>query len=196
MTLTKILFLVLFLLSVMTFFSIKLNPTNPQVLSVEKKPQEYWLQLDRKSKKELLFEGIPGDQEHSTLMKEFQVNVGIPNKRPTPLPSLLGRNYWNIIAKTDVKDDPETAPYFLTLDIPFTEDYPFGPTPYNECDGKQCDWVRPGSFGLHGIADTASKLTDEGSSGCIRHKDEDITYLYNLLDPSTDTPVRYYIRDL
>ncbi len=159
-------------------------------------PKEYWFMLHRKSKKEFLYKGIPGDLSKSEIIKEFQVNVGIENERPTPLPKLVGRKYWNLIAEFDTATDPETAPYFLTLDIPWSDEYPFGPTPYEECSGTQCDWVRPGSFGLHGIANTPSKLTDAGSSGCIRHTDEEITYLYNLLDPSEQNPIRYYIEDV
>lgn len=81
------------------------------------------------------------------------------------------------------------------LDIPFNDEYPYGPTPYNECNG-QCNWQLPGSFGLHGIAGDSSKLLAEnpGSSGCIRHSDEDITYLYHLLSPEQQE-VRYYIHD-
>lgn len=159
-------------------------------------PKEYWFILHRKSKKEYLYQGTPGDIHNSQLIKEFQVNVGIENERPTPLPKLFGREYWNIIAEFETTTDPETAPYFLTLDIPWSDVYPFGPQPYTECNGAQCDWVRPGSFGLHGIANTPSKLTDAGSSGCIRHTDEEITYLYNLLDPSEQKPIRYYIEDV
>ncbi len=169
---------------------------NTQVLAEQSSQNDYWMRLYRKSKKEFLYQGVPGDTTQSTLLKEFTVNVGEENKRPTPLPKLMGKEYWNIIAKYEVKDNPETAPYFLTLDIPWSDEYPFGPTPYNECAGLQCNWVRPGSFGLHGIASTPEKLTDAGSSGCIRHEDQDITYLYNLFNPSENAPIRYYIEDI
>ena len=122
------------------------------------------------------------------------MNVGIENERPTPLPKLMGKNYWNIIGKSDSSQDPETAPYFLTLDIPWSDNYPFGPKPYNECFG-QCNWVRPGPFGLHGVGGNLDKLTDSGSSGCIRHNDDEITYIYNLINPSIDNPIRYYVYD-
>jgi hypothetical protein len=167
-----------------------------QVLAEQVKQQDYWFILLRKSKQEFLYRGIPGDRQQSSLVKQFKVNVGVTNDRPTPLPQLMGREYWNIIAKYEVKDDPETAPYFLTLDIPFLDEYPFGPTPYTECNGEQCDWVRPGSFGLHGVAGDPGKLSDYGSSGCIRHSDEDITYLYNLLNPNKEQEIRYYIEDI
>lgn len=165
------------------------------VLDQSPKQMDYWFVLQRKSKKEYLYQGIPGDVSQSNVIKEFQVNVGINGERPTPLPKLAGKEYWNLIAKNDTSTDLETAPYFLTLDIPWSDVYPFGPLPYEECNG-QCNWVRPGSFGLHGIANTPSKLTDAGSSGCIRHTDEEITYLYNLLNPSEQNPIRYYIEDI
>ncbi len=157
---------------------------------------DYWMLLMRKSRQEFLFQGIPGDKDNSRIIRQFVVNVGVENERPTPLPQLFGREYWNIIAKYEVKDDPETAPYFLTLDVPWSDQYPFGPSPYNECGGEQCDWVRPGSFGLHGVAGNPDKLVDSGSSGCIRHRDEDITYLYNLLNPSESQLIRYYVKDI
>lgn len=159
------------------------------------KQMDYWFLLNRKSKKEYLYRGVPGDISQSTVIKEFNVNVGIMGERPTPLPKLMGKEYWNLIAKFETTNDPETAPYFLTLDIPAPDTYPYGPMPYEECNG-QCDWVRAGPFGLHGIANTPSKLTDKGSSGCIRHTDEEITYLYNLLNPSNENPIRYYINDI
>ena len=92
-------------------------------------------------------------------------------------------------------DNPETAPFFLTLDIPAPETEPYGPVPYEECGG-QCYWVVPGAFGLHGVAGNPSKLSreDPGSSGCIRHSDEDITYLYSLLSPAKEK-IRYYVVD-
>ena len=197
LTLSLVLILILLVLS---FFFQSGPPQKKEVLSEQTNilpPRlDYWMLLQRKSKQEYLFKGIPGDQSKSTLIKQFPVNVGISGERPTPLPQLVGKEYWNIIAKNDVRNDPETAPYFLTLDVPWSDEYPFGPAPYTECNGEQCDWVRPGSFGLHGIAATPEKLTDEGSSGCIRHTDEDITYLYNLLTPSEQTPIRYYVEDV
>lgn len=158
------------------------------------KPEaQYWFILHRKSNKEELFKGLAGDKNKSTLVKTFQVKVGIPNERPTPLPLLVGKEYWLITEKQEQKDNPETAPYFLTLNIPAPSEEPYGPKPYNECDGQQCHWILPGAFGLHGINGDLSRLSTEnpGSSGCIRHKDEDITYLFNLLDPSKE--IRYYI---
>ncbi len=158
--------------------------------------KSHWLLLHRKSNIEYLYLGIPGEKEKSKLVKTFTVKAGIPGERPTPLPQLVGREYWKITGKVETKDDPETAPYFLILDIPYSEEYPFGPTPYLECDG-QCDWILPGSFGLHGINGDPSRLSAEnsGSSGCVRHADEDITYLYNLFNPEEDE-IRYYIEDI
>lgn len=171
-----------------------LQTNQPQVLSQSKTPDKYWFLLHRKSNQEFLYQGVPGDINNSRLVRSFKVNTGIPNQKPTPLPQLLGREYWLVTSEIDSSESEETAPYFLTLDIPVTEEEPFGPQPYSECNG-QCNWEIPGSFGLHGVADNPSKLSDEGSSGCIRHSNEDITYLYQLLDPQTQE-IRYYIQDV
>lgn len=156
----------------------------------------YWFLLHRKSQKEYFYRGEFGNVKKSTLLKTFLVKTGRGGQRPTPLPQLVGRKYWKIIEKLDTKDNPETAPYFLTLDVPGYDQWPFGPTPYTECDG-QCDWVVPGKFGLHGVHADMSRLSteNEGSSGCIRHSDEAITYLYNTLDPKKEE-IRYYIEDI
>lgn len=158
--------------------------------------QVYWLELKRKSNLEFLYFGEPGNKDKSNVIKTFQVKTGIPGERPTPLPSLLGREYWLITAKSETKDNPEIAPYFLSLDIPVIEEPPFGPQPYLECSG-QCNWILPGYFGLHGVSGDLAKLSedDPGSSGCVRHADEDITILYNLLNPETEG-IRYYIEDV
>jgi hypothetical protein len=155
----------------------------------------YWFELQRKSNIENLYKGIPGDKSKSIHVKSFRVKAGIPGQRPTPLPQLLGREYWLLTDKQAQLDNPETAPYFLTLDIPVSDETPFGPKPYDECNG-QCDWILPGAFGLHGTGNNPLKLldTDLGSSGCIRHSDEEVTYLYNLLDPAHEE-IRYYIVD-
>jgi lipoprotein-anchoring transpeptidase ErfK/SrfK len=164
--------------------------------AIEKPWEGYWFLLHRKANREYFYYGIPGEKEKSTLLKIFVVKTGIPNERPTPLPQLLGRKYWIITNKESSSDNPETSPYFLTLDIPVNDEEPFGPTPYLECGG-QCNWMLPGYFGLHGSGADPSKLSDEnpGSSGCIRHTDEDITYLYNVLDPKKEE-IRYYIEDV
>lgn len=167
---------------------------------VEQKPALYWLKLARTSQIETLYKGIPGDVNNSQIVRVFQVKSGIVGKSPTPLPQIIGREYWKIIKKESSAENPDTAPYFLTLDVPSGAEWPYGPTPYTECrdpeTGKnmQCDWVQPGYFGLHGIAGNEDKLSEQnlGSFGCIRHKDEDITYLYNLLDPDKEE-IRYYI---
>lgn len=167
------------------------------VLTAEKSASAlYWMLLERKSNREYLYYGIPGDTKRSDLKKTFVVKTGILGERPTPLPQLLGREYWLITKKYETTDYPETAPYFLELDIPVTDEEPFGPKPYLECGGEQCNWILPGAFGLHGINGDPSRLADKnpGSSGCIRHKDEDIAYLYHLLGPERH-PVRYYILD-
>lgn len=158
--------------------------------------QSYWFILHRKSNTEYLYKGVAGNKEKSTLVKTFTVKAGIPGERPTPLPQLLGKKYWLLTDKASAKDNPETAPYFLTLNIPAPSEQPFGPSPYTECSGEQCNWILPGAFGLHGVNGDASRLSKEnpGSSGCVRHTDKDITYLYNLLDPKKEQ-IRYYIED-
>lgn len=173
----------------------KNNSTVSQVLSEETKPQ-YWFVLHRKSNREFFYQGVPGDKDRSVLLRQFKVKSGIPNERPTPLPKLMDRDYWVITSKFEDKENPETSPYFITLNIPVTQEEPFGPTPYMECNG-QCNWVLPGSFGLHGTGGDPEKISDinPGSSGCIRHFDEDITYLYNLLNPEKEE-IRYYIEDV
>lgn len=171
-------------------------------LQIKKQPvivapkESYWFVLHRKSNQEYLYRGLPGNTAKSKLIKAFSVKVGIPGERPTPLPQLVGQEYWLIVDKFTTFDNPETAPYFLTLNIPAPSVEPFGPSPYTECTGQQCSWVLPGAFGLHGVASDSSRLSSEnpGSSGCIRHTDADITYLYHLLDPKKEQ-IRYYIED-
>lgn len=174
------------------------------IVSEEKKDTSYWFVLHRKSQKEFLYQGVPGNSSQSTLIKTFAVKTGIPGERPTPLPELAGREYWVITKKEESSQNPETAPYFITLDVPAPEEEPYGPVPYLECHNSpyawpdgQCHWSLPGEFGLHGINGDPTRLGDEnlGSSGCIRHTDEDITYLYNLLDPEREE-IRYYIEDI
>ncbi len=174
----------------------RLSAPTPGVKSSNIK-SSYWLMLHRKSNIEFLFYGTPGDKKQSVIKKIFKVKTGIPGERPTPLPELLGREYWLITKKESSAENPETAPYFLTLDIPAPESEPFGPAPYKECAGEQCNWILPGAFGLHGINGDNSRLTAEnpGSSGCIRHTDEDITYLYNLINPEKEK-IRYYIKNV
>ncbi len=156
----------------------------------------HWFLLERKSGIETLFYGVPGDRESSSIVRAFTVKPGVPNEKPTPLPKLAGREYWLIKDKLDTTESSETAPYFLTLDIPVSDGEPYGPVPYEECNG-QCNWQIPGSFGLHGVAGDLSRLSSQnpGSSGCVRHSDEDITYIYNLLDPKKEE-IRYYIDDV
>lgn len=167
----------------------------PEVLSLTS-IKTHWLVLQRKSNVEYLYFGTPGDKYRSQLLNIFRVKTGTPGQKPTPLPSLLGREYWVIIDKMESGDNPETAPYFLTLDVPVTEFEPYGPSPYLECNG-QCNWILPGYFGLHGVNGDDTKLSKEdgGSSGCVRHSDSDITYLYNILDPKKEE-VRYYVEDI
>ena len=172
------------------------NSSKDSVLAADTKNESYWLMLHRKSNVEYLYKGVSGDASQSELIKTFKVKTGIPGERPTPLPHLLRREYFLIIGKMVVQDNPEIAPYFLTLDIPTTDLEPYGPSPYVEFNG-QCSWILPGAFGLHGVNGDLSKLSKEdmGSSGCIRHSDEDITYLYNILDPNREE-IRYYIKDI
>lgn len=157
--------------------------------------QSYWFELHRASNKELLYYGIAGDRKNSVVQKVFTVKTGIPGKKPTPLPSIVGKQYWKITQKFSSQENPETSPYFLTLDIPVSADEPYGPEPYLECNG-QCNWEIPGYFGLHGVGGDMAKLASDnaGSSGCIRHSDTDITYLYNVLDPNKNE-IRYYISE-
>ena len=168
-----------------------------QHTAIEKNTPEihdkYWFELQRSANIENLYKGVPGEKSKSIHVKSFNVKVGIPGERPTPLPQLVGRDYWIITEKQAQLDNPETAPYFLTLDVPVSDEAPFGPVPYEECNG-QCDWILPGAFGLHGTAGNPTKLSDFdlGSSGCIRHSDAEITYLYNLLEPDKEE-IRYYI---
>lgn len=186
-------FLVSFLFVVSLFPRID---TSQHVLP-SKTENSYWLLLHRKSNIEFLYFGEPGNEIESKLLKTFTVKSGVPNQRPTPLPKLLGKEYWLLIKEEESFENAETAPYFLTLDVPVTEEPPYGPEPYLECGEEQCNWELPGFFGLHGVNGDNSKLAleNEGSSGCIRHSDEDITYLYNLFDPGKEE-VRYYIQDL
>lgn len=158
-----------------------------------KSPRKHWFLLDRTAQKEILYFGVEGEIENSAPVKEFTVKTGVPDKKPTPLPHHLGREYW-LITDMAPTESPETAPYFITLDIPVSEEPPFGPMPYPECGGS-CNWEIPGAFGLHGVAGVPSRLSDEdpGSSGCIRHSDADITLIYNVLK-NENFPVRYYIR--
>jgi hypothetical protein len=168
----------------------------PEVLSesTEQPKEIYWFLLHRESNIEYLYFGLPNQPERSKLIKTFTVKTGRPGERPTPLPELAGREYWLVTAKTPVEDNPETSPYFITLDVPAPSEPPYGPSPYLECNG-QCDWVTYGEFGLHGVNGDLDRLSteDPGSSGCIRHTDEDITFLYNLLEPETEE-IRYYIK--
>lgn len=170
------------------------SDTNPKTQVTVNK--SYWFLLHRKSNVEYLYYGQLGNADNSQVVRTFQVKSGAFGSSPTPLPKLLGRDYWRLIKKESSADNFDTAPYFLTLDVPSSGEWPYGPTPYLECDG-QCDWVQPGYFGLHGINGNLSKLSsqDPGSLGCVRHRDEDITYLYNLLDPENEE-IRYYIKDI
>lgn len=158
---------------------------------VNESKKEHWMVLKRDENVEYLYWGEAGNRSNSDLVREFVVKTGVSGERPTPLPQKLGKNYWKIVKKYPSKENPETAPYFLELDVPIEDGF-FGPVPYDECNG-QCSWELPGYFGLHGVNGDLSKLSkdDPGSSGCIRHSDEDITYLYNLLN--VDEGVRYYI---
>jgi lipoprotein-anchoring transpeptidase ErfK/SrfK len=193
--------LIIALIPVLGFvFQSRQEVKGEQVVSTPKK--SHWLMLHRKSGEEILYLGTPGDANNSKIVRKFQVKTGA-SWSPTPLPQLLGRDYWKIVKKQSSAENPDTAPYFLQLDVPTDENWPFGPVPYTECidaysgQNIQCDWVQPGYFGLHGINGNSSKLSaeDYGSSGCIRHKDEDITYLFNLLNPDKEE-IRYYIKDI
>lgn len=176
------------------------TPCSPLYIPTDTSPpasQSYWFLLHRASNREELYRGTPGSVSGSTLVKSFNVKTGRPGERPTPLPQLVegyGKNYW-VIKEKHPETATETAPYFMTLNTPADAPY-FGPTPYTECGGEQCNWVTSGAFGLHGVDGDNSRLSADnpGSSGCIRHTNEDITYLYNLLDPQ-NSEIRYYIED-
>lgn len=196
----KIILLLLLLLPY--YWAFNSAPNESEILAFSATINEtHWLVLNRDMGKEYVYYGIPGNKEKSELLKEFDVKTGA-FWSPTPLPELLGRDYWLIVDKTSSEGNSETAPYFLQLDVPVEDEWPYGPVPYTECkdiysgEPIQCDWVIPGYFGLHGINGDPEKLSDEdfGSSGCIRHRDEDITYLYNLLDPQNEE-IRYYIEN-
>lgn len=190
------------ILSVLAIIVIGIVITQVQSIAEPQRMQDvlkpaYWFLLHRKSNVEYLYLGEAGNIGKSELIRKFDVKTGIPGERPTPLPELVGREYWVLTDKMEASNNPETAPYFLILDIPTPSEAPFGPTPYLECGGEQCNWELPGYFGLHGIAGNPDKLSSEdpGSSGCVRHYDEDITYLYELLDPKSGE-IRYYIKDI
>ncbi len=178
-------------LSLLTSFFIQ-KPVQSEIKETSK---NHWFLLHRKSNIEYLYYGTFGDVNNSQLLKTFQVKAG-QTLSPTPLPNLLGGDYWLLTKKESSAENPDTAPYFLTLDIPSSGEWPYGPTPYLECNG-QCDWQMLGYFGLHGINGNLDKLSskDPGSLGCVRHKDEDITYLYNTLHPDREE-IRYYIKDI
>lgn len=175
-----------------------LRPKEPPVQKIA----AHWFMLHRKSNTEFFYYGEPGNKEESKLLKTFTVKTGIPGERPTPLPKLVGREYWILTKKESSAENPETAPYFLTLNVPGWEEEPFGPRPYLECDGpagqrgEQCNWAVAGEFGLHGVNGDETRLSKEnpGSSGCVRHTDADITYLFKTLDPKKEE-IRYYIED-
>lgn len=188
----KILSVLLILIALLIY--LPKQDSKSQVLSAQTH-FNYWLLLHRKSNVEFLFFGEEGKISNSRLIKTFKVKSGIPNERPTPLPKLLGKEYWEITKKYETFEGEETSPYFLELNIPVNEKI-YGPKPYLECNG-QCNWVLPGAFGLHGINGEESRLSpeDPGSSGCIRHLDEDITFLYYLLDPEKER-IKYYISDI
>ena len=198
---------------VAVFLGIYKSSELQQDMPSKKVQQSYWFVLHRKANSEEMLYGEAGNRENSRIVKNFVVKTGIPGERPTPLPKLVGREYWKIVKKESSADNPETAPYFLTLDIPAPSVPPYGPSPYEECDvnardvqtepsedssfqGAQCNWILPGAFGLHGVNGDMSRLGEEniGSSGCIRHRDEDIIYLYNLLELNGNE-IRYYVED-
>jgi lipoprotein-anchoring transpeptidase ErfK/SrfK len=88
------------------------------------------------------------------------------------------------------------GPDFLVLNIDYQNEFN-GPIGYDECGDShnaQCFWPTPGEFGLHGVGDTPSRLSDSGSSGCVRHSNEAITSIYNLLKNETGE-IRYYINN-
>lgn len=176
------------------------NPCSPNTISSSdletQTKEEYWFVLHRQSRTEDLYQGVPGDFTKSKKIKTFTIRPGQPNERPTPLPQLSNREYWNIVSMGP--RGGTVGPYFLVLDIPY-DNANGGPTPYTECDGGQCNWGA-GDFGLHGTGGDPGRVNNDGStsenwsSGCIRHFDADITDLYNLL-ASTNGNIRYYVEN-
>ena len=130
---------------VTSFFFVRQKKTDRQETFEGLAKSSYWFLLKRKSNIEHLYFGQAGKADKSRLIKTFQVKSGVSNESPTPLPQKLGRHYWRLIEKLDAKDNTETAPYFLTLDIPVSEEEPYGPSPYLECNG-QCNWTLPRYF--------------------------------------------------
>ncbi|HLL60780.1 MAG TPA: hypothetical protein VK338_03615, partial [Candidatus Nitrosocosmicus sp.] len=107
----KTLTIITIIFSVTIFSSLFYSKNKTEELLTNKPTtKSYWFILHRKSNQEMLYHGNPGDIEHSKLIKTFKVKTGIPGKRPTPLPHLLGREYWIIIKKERVENNPETAP--------------------------------------------------------------------------------------
>lgn len=194
-SLKRFLPIVFSLLILVALFSFLIKNEEKNLSNVNKGGQIHWFLLDRKSGQEELYYGLSGEKENSRLIKTFAVKTGVPGKSPTPLPSLLGKDYWVLVDEWQETENSETGPYFLQLNIDAPSQWPYGPVPYLECDG-QCDWVKPGYFGLHGTGGDPTRLSgqDPGSSGCVRHSDSDITYLYNLLDPKNEE-IRYYVQD-
>jgi hypothetical protein len=126
------------------------------------------------------------------------VNPGVDGKSPTPRPDLLGKSYWIITKKEQNQGDAINlmGPDFLVLNIEYQNEFN-GPLGYNECGPSrngQCFWPTPGEFGLHGTGNTPSRLTDSGSSGCVRHSNDSITSIYNLLKNESGE-IRYYISE-
>ena len=173
------------------------------VVQPEIKAEEgYWFLLHRsraggKQPSEELYKGAYGDKSQSKLIRTSVVNPGVAGKSPTPLPSLAGVSYWTVTAKRiNPEGDPKNTlgPYFLAFDVPYSNQFN-GPLNYKECgtDGAtQCFWPEPGEFGLHGVGNVPSRLTDLGSSGCVRHSNDAITEIYNILKNEKEE-IRYYI---
>lgn len=106
---TLALFFIFILVSGAYFFKTAVADQSKEILS----QKNYWFLLHRKSNKEFLYFGEPGKANKSALVKNFDVKTGAAGKRPTPLPQLLGREYWLVVDKIDSKENPETAPYFF-----------------------------------------------------------------------------------
>ena len=102
-----VLLLLLFFVGICFFFFYR-STSSPVLESAS----DYWFVLHRKSQKEFLYKGIPGKLEKSKRIKTFTVKNGRSGERPTPLPQLVGREYW-VLTKKASSDNPETAPYFL-----------------------------------------------------------------------------------
>lgn len=196
----------------------KITVCSAAAVTVEK-PEggDYWFLMNRIGKYEILYKGEPGVISKSKVVKVSRVNPGSPGKEPTPLPQKVGsQKYWlttaGLITYRPENEDAyyKFGPYFIPLNVPtsyrdpvcaneakakgeVTEDC-YGPK-YEECGAsgaEQCNWLTAGQFAIHGN----NRLDEEGSAGCVRHMNDDISEIYNLLKAENKlVGTRYYVID-